>query len=225
MTRFLFIQTDQIGLFIKMKKNLLLAVAVVMSLVVPFGIYASFSLRAVNDNQIRWKDINIGANILSGPPGQLPDVENFLDETGADTGIATIGIDVGEATGGMFEIQHDYKEGTDIFFHTHWQGQTAPGGGTDNVQWELTYTIAQNGDTLDPVTVIVTESAVTTQYGFNFSDFAGIDGTSLKIGNQFVFTLERIAASADEYAGDAVMATIGIHYQIDDRGSSQISSK
>ncbi|KKK55842.1 hypothetical protein LCGC14_3070520, partial [marine sediment metagenome] len=37
--------------------------------------------------------------------------------------------------------------------------------------------------------------------------------------------LERIAASADEYSGDAIVATVGIHYQVDTIGSRQVLAK
>lgn len=206
-----------------MFKKLLSSLLIYM--VLPVSVFAAFNMRAVNDNQIRWKDINVGANILSGPPGLLPEVENFIDLDGTDTGIATIGIAVGEATGGIFEIQHDYKEGTDLYFHAHWQGVEPIAGATDNLNWELTYTISRNGDRLAKTTVVEEETEIDLQYAFNVSDFKSIKGTDIKIGDQFLFTLQRIAASTDEYAGNAVMATLGIHYQVDDRGSYQIFIK
>jgi len=172
-----------------------------------------------------YRDTNVGALALSGPPGLQPGVVNFLDSAGADTDIATYGIAIGEGVSGAFELQHDYKQGTNIVFHIHWQGIAAPGGGTDNVKWQLTYTIARDGAVVAPKTVIVKESAVTTQYAMNRSDFAAITGTSLLIGDQFLFTLERIAASADDYAGEALLATVGIHYQVDTLGSRQVLVK
>ena len=172
-----------------------------------------------------YRDTNVGALALSGPPGLQPGVVNFLDSAGADTDIATYGIAIGEGVSGAFELQHDYKQGTNIVFHIHWQGIAAPGGGTDNVKWQLTYTIARDGAVVAPKTVIVKESAVTTQYAMNRSDFAAITGTSLLIGDQFLFTLERIAASADDYAGEALLATVGIHYQVDTLGSRQVATK
>ena len=142
----------------------------------------------------------------------------------ADTGIATLGIAVGEGFSGQFEFQHDYKEGSDIVFHVHWQGIAAPTG-TDKVQWQLTYTVGAEGATLDAPTVITFESDFDTQYAFKRSDSASITGTNFNIEDQFVFTLERIAASADEYGGDALAATVGIHYELDTVGSRQVLTK
>ena len=173
-----------------------------------------------------WKDINIGAGTLSGPPGLQPGIVNFVDEVGADTGIATYGLAVGEGLSGLFEIQHDYKEGSDITFHVHWQGIAVPSG-TDKVQFQLTYTITseETAETLDAVTIITAESDFDTQYESITTSFTTITGTNLEIGDQFLFTLERIAASADEYGGEALLQTVGIHYEIDTVGSRTITAK
>ncbi|KKL19180.1 hypothetical protein LCGC14_2468030, partial [marine sediment metagenome] len=57
------------------------------------------------------------------------------------------------------------------------------------------------------------------------SAFPAITGTDFNIEDQFLFTLERVAASADEYGGDAIVATVGIHYEVDTVGSRQVLVK
>ena len=57
------------------------------------------------------------------------------------------------------------------------------------------------------------------------TSFTAITGTNFNIGDQFIFTLERIAASADEYGGDALLETVGIHYECDTIGSRAILTK
>ena len=178
-----------------------------------------------NGDATVWKDINMGSAQLARPSSSQPDLVNFVDEAGADTGIQTYGFAVGEKVHGSFELQHDYKEGSDFTFHVHWQGITAPTG-TDNVQWRLTYTFGIDDATLDAVTII--DSADTpfdTQYEFVRSDIVVISGTNRKIGDQMLFTLERVAATGDAYAGDASIATAGIHYEVDTVGSRQIIAK
>lgn len=172
-----------------------------------------------------WRDINIGAAVLSGPPGLTPDIVEYIDNAGAGTGIFGLGVAVGEKASGQFELDHDYKEGTDIQFHLHWQGVTAPSG-TDKVNFELTYTIARgNGSTLPPVTVITKETDIDTQYIVSATAFDMIDGSALKVGDQFIFTLSRIAPTADTYLGDAIITTVGIHLEVDTLGSSEITTK
>ena len=178
-----------------------------------------------NGDATAWKDINMGAAMLSKPASSAPGADEFVDEGGNDTGVETYAFDIGEKVSGSFEIQHDYKEGSDIYFHIHWQGIAAPAGGTDNVKWQIIYTVARDAATLDAVTTITKESAITTQYSFVFSDFAAVTGTNFKIGDQILFQVSRIAASADDYAGDALIGTLGIHYQVNTLGSRAIITK
>ncbi|HEC65891.1 MAG TPA: hypothetical protein ENI23_11405 [bacterium] len=191
------------------------------------GNYTEFeadgSLKMVGDATV-FKDINMGAAVLTRPAVSQPDEVNFVDEAGADTGIASLGFAVGEKVSGNFEIQHDYKEGTDLVFHIHWQGSVAPSG-TDKVKWQLTYTVSQSETTLNATTTIVIETDFDTQYEFKASAFPTITGTNFNIEDQFLFTLERIAASANEYSGDAIVATVGIHYEVDTIGSRQVLAK
>ncbi len=172
-----------------------------------------------------WNDINVGAAMLSLPAAGNPDEDEYVDEGGSDTGVSTWAYAIGEKSSGSLEIPHDYKEGSDIYFHIHYQGITAPGGGTDNIKWQLEYTVGQDGETLDATTTITKEEAYTTQYSFTNHDFAAITGTNFNIGDQFLFTIERIAASADDYAGDCLVSTVGLHYECDTAGSRQITTK
>lgn len=171
-----------------------------------------------NGDATVWKDINVAGAILPAIPAKAPGKDEFVDNLGADTGIETYAVNVGEEVHGSFEIQHDYKEGSDFQFHVHWQGIAAPTG-TDKVKWQLTYAVARNDATLSPVTTITVETDFDTQYEFVRSNFAAITGTNYLIGDQFLFALERIAASADEYAGDALLATVGVHYELARVGS------
>ena len=80
--------------------------------------------------------------------GGTPDLVTFADEGGGNTGIYSYGFATGEKAHGAFEMQHDYKEGTDVYFHVHFQGKSAPTG-TDHVKFQITYAIARHGETLD----------------------------------------------------------------------------
>lgn len=172
-----------------------------------------------------YKDINMAGYLLAKPASSAPDVVTFVDTDGTDTTIETYGFAVDEKVHGGFELQHDYKEGTDLTFHVHWQGIAAPSG-TDNVQWRLNYIVSRDGVTLAAATVIDSpDTAIDTQYRAYRTDFAAITGTDFKIGDQFMFTLTRVLATGDAYAGDALIETAGIHYQIDTLGSRQIITK
>ena len=171
-----------------------------------------------------YKDINLGAALLTKPAANAPGTDEFVDENGDDTDIETYAFDVGDRVSGNFEIQHDYKEGTDIIFHVHFQIIDAPTG-TDKVKWGLIYTLGRAGETLDAAVTITAEQDVDTQYEFYILPFPAITGTNIDIETQFLFRLRREAASGDEFAGDALIATVGLHYEVNTLGSRQISTK
>lgn len=171
-----------------------------------------------------WKDANLGAGALTRPTATQPGDDTFKDEGGGDTGIAAPAFSINDHVGGTIEIPHDYKEGTDIFFHVHWQGSTGPTG-TDYVQWQLIYTVGQSGATLDAATTITLEVPYDTQYEFKQANFAAISGTNFNMEDQVLFDLKRIAAAGDAYAGDAITATVGFHYEVDTVGSRSIAAK
>ncbi len=172
-----------------------------------------------------YKDINIAGYLLAKPASAAPGVDTFRSTGGVDTTIETLAFAEDEKVHGGFELQHDYKEGTDLTFHVHWQGIAAPSG-TDNVQWRLNYIVSRDGVTLAAATSFDSpDTAIDTQYRCYRTDFAAITGTNFKIGDQFMFTLTRVAATGDAYAGDALIQTAGIHYQTDTLGSRTISAK
>ena len=201
--------------------------------VITFGNYITGNYTEMDDggfqeafgDAIAYKDLNIGGYLLTRPTSGAPDIVNFLDEAGADTAIPTYAFAIGEKVSGGFELQHDYAEGTDLVFHVHWEGIAAPTG-TDNVQWRLTYILMRGGETLNAaVTIDSPDTIFDTQYETVRTDFAAITGTNFKIGDQFMFTLERVAATGDAYAGDALIGTAGIHYQVNTIGSRTITTK
>lgn len=172
-----------------------------------------------------YRDINISGALLAGNPTVTPGEVEFLDEAGGATGIFTYGFAVDEGVHGCFELQHDYAEGTDLVFHVHWQGIAAPTG-TDNVQWRLIYTIAKSGTTLDAATTIDSpDTAIDTQYKFYTTSVVTITGTNFNIADQFLFSLLRVASTGDAYAGDALIMTAGIHYQVNTLGSRNVTTK
>jgi hypothetical protein len=179
-----------------------------------------------------YDDANVGALMLR-TGGTAPGIVQILDNDGDATGIYTVGFAVGEEGSGVIEVPHSYKEGTDLVFHIHWGANDAPAGGTDNVKWQLVYSVARLSSTFpDSTAATAVEVAYTTQYNWLITNVAtitgatgGVDGGNIKIGDQVHFTIKRIAASADEFGGEALVATIGFHHQIDTIGSRAITTK
>ena len=177
-----------------------------------------------NGDATVWNDVNLGAAMLSKPAASQPDEDEFKDSTGADTGIFTLAFAPTELVSGSIEIPHSYKEGSDFVFHVHWQGILAPTE-TDKLKWQLTYFVS-SADAVVPVpTTIVIETDFDTQYEAKKSDFPTISGAGIALEDQFCFSLSRIAASADEYTGDALVMNVGLHFEEDTVGSRTISTR
>lgn len=171
-----------------------------------------------------WEDINLGAALLSLPAASNPGIDEFVDNTGTDTGIETRAFAIGESVSGAYEIKHSYKQGGTLKPHVHFQIIAAPTG-TDYVRFQLIYTIARDGTTLAPVTTIAAEVAVDTQYESYRLDLPDIDGTDVLIGDQFLFGLSRIATIGAPFAGEALIQTTGTHIQQDGLGSRSVGVK
>ena len=85
--------------------------------------------------------------------------------------------------------------------------------------------MVKEGSVIPAATVIVIETAYDTQYEFVDSNFPTIDGTGMTVEDHFLFQLKRIAASADDYGGDALLMTTGVHFQLDTLGSRAAETK
>ncbi len=171
-----------------------------------------------------WEDINFGSGQAQVPASSAPDIVTFLDNLGADTDIATRGFAVGEKLSFSAEYIHRAKTDGDIIFHVHIQGDAAPTG-TDKIKFQIKYTITRDGVTCPPVTTITKEIDFDTQYAQEEIAFAAITGSGIQMGDEIRSSLERIAASADEYGGDAKIVTFGAHVEVDTMGSRQVTAK
>ena len=169
-----------------------------------------------------WEDANVGGLILR-TGGVAPTIRQMLDNTGTGTGIYAFGFAIGNEGSSCIEIPHAYEEGTDIYFHIHYNIQNAPTG-IDYIRFKLTY-VFTNGTTVQPSTPIQKEIAVDTNYETGVIAFDAIVGTNIDIGQQFCFTIERIASTGDAFAGEVLIHTLGIHYQKDTVGSRTITAK
>ena len=175
-------------------------------------------------NPDRWVDYNVGAVTL-GTAASAPDNVAYNGTTivmpAFDGGVTT------EQMYGCIELNHDYKEGSDIFFHVHWCPTTA---NTGNVVWQLEYVILRTGFVSTATTVQVLDPASGVAWKLHKAELPRINGANLKMSDQFTFRLFRdptynSGGIADTYPNDAVVATVGLHVQVDGFGSKQKFTK
>jgi len=126
-----------------------------------------------------------------------------------------------------FEVQmpHSWKQGTTIYPHVHWA--TATGGSATNVTWALDYEW-KNIDqvfTGSVTTISTSVTASTTAFTQQITNIgSGITDATKVISSIMMCRLYR-DGSADANNNDAFLLAFDIHYEIDSRGSSQITTK
>lgn len=169
-----------------------------------------------------WKDENLGGiNLTKATANQPTNIK--ID----NTNILTYAFDGGgsiEEAHGSFELQHDYKEGTDLWPHLHYYTTSIA---TGNVKWFLDYWISIPDTTIVSGTTSVvtpTNGIAWHQFLVDFDDL--IDGTNLLIASQIHFRIYRDSGDVeDTYVDQVAVGTVGIHYKVDTVGSRQITTK
>lgn len=127
------------------------------------------------------------------------------------------------------ELQHDYKEGTDLKAHLHIATR-----GTNISAYNVRYTVEYSwADTdgvfpapslLDIETTIAGGTAAVTH---KFIDLGTIAGTGKHIGSQLKYQLKKIASSVNDapVANNPYVLQVGLHYEQDTMGSRQVAIK
>lgn len=167
----------------------------------------------------QWKDLIMPASNLR-PGATAPTYVAFIG------GIFGARFDAGVSNMvyGSFELQHDYDEGTDLYFHVHWSPTTT---NTGNIVWGVEYTAA-NGNEVFPssTTVLGTPTAAPGVINrHQLQNIAIIPGLGLRIGTNVAFRLFRQAGGTDTFTGNAFLHTVGVHYAADTLGSRELYSK
>ena len=125
---------------------------------------------------------------------------------------------------GSFELQHDYYEGSDIYFHIHWSPTTNNPG---NALWAVDYTIAAPNKVFPaPVTAQVAYPAPGVVDYHVINNIATIPGNGITIGSICAFRVYRIGGDVlDTFTGNAFLHSAGVHYAADTLGSRGIFTK
>ena len=118
------------------------------------------------------------------------------------------------------EFSHDVKLNGFFDIHIHWCPTTT---GAGNVRLEVEYiTVALDGTIGNTITVQVTAPASGTAYHMEMTEMVTLSASSRGISDQVFMRVARLGNdAADTYAGDVVISTVGIHYEIDTIGSRQ----
>jgi hypothetical protein len=168
-----------------------------------------------------YKDLNVSTAGLTPSGAAAPDLINFVNGNlqiyAFDGGVTT------ERLYGSIEINHDYKEGSNVEVHIHWAPTTAAAG---NVKWQLYISWANNGEDFKAPALHTVTAPAAGAWLSTYSSIAVLSGVGKTINSQFVFQIFRDPTDgADTYGADAALITVGIHYQCDTVGSRSPATK
>ena len=168
-----------------------------------------------------WKDENFNLLAQSSPGNPLAPTIGTLPGTSIDIALfAASGI---TEVSSVFELNHDYIEGTVIKPHWHWYPINANAG---NVRLSFEYWASRNGVTKTGI-LSATSAASEVSYGGVYAALGEIDLEEIAIiGTQMHFRAYRDGDNAaDTYGSNIASATLGVHYLTNSRGSRQEAIK
>ena len=144
-----------------------------------------------------------------------------------------VGTDATRILQGSFEMDHDYKEGSDIYFHVHMYIPTGASTlKTVNLILEYTWDNIDNSSPLGAITTnsvsqsitIPANSDIYRNYMATFSP--ALSGAGKTIGSVLSFKLTRIGLqSPDTFPSSVWIKSVGVHYEVDTMGSATATSK
>lgn len=133
------------------------------------------------------------------------------------------------------ELLHDWKEGTDVEVHVHWDTGGLNNATVRGVKWQIEYSVCnpiESGVLPYTRTATVTQSAefVIAANEADRTEHVGtiytIPGSTLKIGAQLIMVLKRIASVTNPApVADPFLISFGVHFQSDTLGSRTVWGK
>ena len=116
----------------------------------------------------------------------------------------------------VFHIDHDYKPGSDMYFHTHW---STTGTNTGVVRWGFEYTVAKgHGQSAFGATqtVYVEQAGSGTAYQHMVAETTAISSAEFEVDALILMRIFRDSAHVnDTQTGVAFLFTADCHYQAD----------
>lgn len=169
-----------------------------------------------------FKDISLSGLMFAPGGSAAPSLISFVNAN-----CLTYGFNGSNTTERLYittEMNHDYKEGSELELHVHWTPTTA---NTGNVKWQLYYTWQSKDGTFGtPQLLTAISSARGTAWQNTYETFGTISGVGKTINSQLVLQIFRVPTDGDDtYPDNAALVALGIHYECDTVGSRQRLSK
>jgi len=164
-----------------------------------------------------WDDINFDPDRAGGPAATLPDYVTINDVIHREFTSAN-----NQLCGSVKEIPHNAKLSQKLYPHIHLFMKSGEAVGTTGVTFTFYWELRQSaGTTSGSVTLSATSAQLSANaHKIDIFDLTGFTGPS-ELGSQLSSKIARTAGDA----GDIIVTTYGIHYEIDTIGSREITTK
>jgi hypothetical protein len=170
----------------------------------------------LNGTATQFEDLNFAPNSSGGNPTTLPDYVTINGVTHREFTSAN-----NQLCGDNHELPHNYKLGSVLAPHAHIFLKSGESAGTTGVEFTMNWELRQATGTTSGTTVLSATSAQLTANPHKLDIYDGSFAGSATLGGQLSLRLARTSGNA----GDVVVTTYGVHYEIDALGSNELTTK
>ena len=178
-----------------------------------FGLDGTIRL---NGTATVWEDLNFAPNSSGGNPTTLPDYVTINGVVHREFTSAN-----NQVCGDNHELPHNYKLGSVLNPHTHIFLKSGESAGTTGVVFTMNWELRQGTGTTSGTTTLSATSNQLTANPHKIDIYNGSFAGSNTLGGQLSLNLARTGGNA----GDVIVLTYGIHYEIDSIGSNEMTTK
>jgi hypothetical protein len=164
-----------------------------------------------------WEDLNFDPANSGGPAVSIPDYVTINNTVYREFTSAN-----NQLCGSAHELPHSYKLSSKIYPHLHCFLKASEAAGDTGAAFTFYWSLRQTTGTTSGSVVLTTTSAALAASGHKVDvfDMTGFNGAA-ELGAQLAVTIARTAGNA----GDVVVTTYGVHFEIDSMGSNDLNLK
>jgi hypothetical protein len=174
-----------------------------------------------------WDDLQVNFTALTGPVSGRPTWRTYNFGISGGVTFNVLGYAVGDYQDFLIQTPHKMPLRDILDNHMHWIVPTSAPGSKFQIQ--LDAIVAGIGDTFRVVNGSPFTKEVTLDGSENdthmYTDVAGMFGENTTVSTMYVCKIQRVAASASEYAGEVYLLYGDGHHKVDGFGSLLEGSK
>ena len=182
----------------------------------------------MTDDETVWDDMRIVPGSFDRPGASDPKLIS-VQPGGGGTTTYLYEFAKNDIVNFTIQLPHNYKEGSDIYFHLHWTpGDEGVNENGNTVGWKIDYTWASMNSAFPQMaTLDLSDACNGVDWEHNMTPEIAITGTNKTISSMLICNLKRTDTGADDTWSNAASGSlpmileIDVHFEIDDVGSAE----